>query len=79
MWDWALDILSDPLLAPSFVWDAERLHKFNGTSYYVHFYDENLADSRFYAPRFALSIYINPVYLINADDGPFKKWNRKKK
>ncbi|KAI0055128.1 hypothetical protein BV25DRAFT_1816053 [Artomyces pyxidatus] len=39
LWDWALDLLRDPRLAPHFVWDAERLSKFNGTSF-VRFIDE---------------------------------------
>ncbi|KAF8546606.1 hypothetical protein OG21DRAFT_1426604 [Imleria badia] len=33
LWDWALDLLQDPLLKPHFVWDAQRLHKHNGTSF----------------------------------------------
>ncbi|KIK14665.1 hypothetical protein PISMIDRAFT_116623 [Pisolithus microcarpus 441] len=29
LWEWALDLLSNPLLAPHFVWDAQRLFKYN--------------------------------------------------
>ncbi|KAG1797456.1 uncharacterized protein HD556DRAFT_1233350 [Suillus plorans] len=38
LWDWALDLLQDPLLAPHFVWDAQRLYKHNGMRYerFVH-------------------------------------------
>ncbi|THH17156.1 hypothetical protein EUX98_g9183 [Antrodiella citrinella] len=39
LWDWALDLLRDPLLAPHFVWDACRLSKFNG-DIFERFYDE---------------------------------------
>jgi hypothetical protein len=36
---------SDPILAPSFVWDAQRLYKFDGTSY-VRFYTEPWTGNR---------------------------------
>ncbi|KAF8546447.1 hypothetical protein OG21DRAFT_1388874, partial [Imleria badia] len=38
LWDWALDLLQDPLLRPHFVWDAQRLYKHNGTSFerFIH-------------------------------------------
>ncbi|KAG2130564.1 hypothetical protein BD769DRAFT_1666871 [Suillus cothurnatus] len=39
LWDWALDLLQDPLLVPHFVWDAQRLYKHNG-AHYEHFYHE---------------------------------------
>ncbi|KAI6148872.1 hypothetical protein BKA82DRAFT_22629 [Pisolithus tinctorius] len=39
VWDWALDLLADPQLAPHFVWDTERVYKHNGEEY-EHFYGE---------------------------------------
>ncbi|KAG1861170.1 hypothetical protein DFJ58DRAFT_715501 [Suillus subalutaceus] len=39
LWDWALDLLQDPLLVPHFVWDAQRLYKHDG-AHYEHFYHE---------------------------------------
>ncbi|KAI6107235.1 hypothetical protein EV401DRAFT_2060073 [Pisolithus croceorrhizus] len=39
LWDWALDLLSNPLLAPHFTWDAQRLFKYNGSKY-ERFYSE---------------------------------------
>ncbi|KAG1795406.1 uncharacterized protein HD556DRAFT_1431701 [Suillus plorans] len=38
LWDWALDLLQDPLLAPHFVWDAQRLYRHNRMCYerFVH-------------------------------------------
>ncbi|EGO19929.1 hypothetical protein SERLADRAFT_373989 [Serpula lacrymans var. lacrymans S7.9] len=39
LWDWALDLLNDPELAPHFVFNAERLSKYNGRSF-VQFFDE---------------------------------------
>ena len=39
VWDWALDLLANPQLAPHFVWDAERVYKHNGEEY-ERFYGE---------------------------------------
>jgi hypothetical protein len=39
LWDWATDLLSDVQLAPHFIWDAQRLAKFDGSSF-VHFFME---------------------------------------
>ncbi|KAI6006563.1 hypothetical protein F5J12DRAFT_782832 [Pisolithus orientalis] len=39
VWDWALDLLANPQLAPHFVWDAEWVYKHNGEEY-EHFYGE---------------------------------------
>jgi hypothetical protein len=39
LWDWALDLLDNSLLAPHFVWDAQRVFKHNGTCF-ERFYDE---------------------------------------
>ncbi|KAJ7821830.1 hypothetical protein B0H13DRAFT_1660047 [Mycena leptocephala] len=39
LWDWARSLIQDPRLASSFVWDAEKAHKFNGETY-VRFYQE---------------------------------------
>jgi hypothetical protein len=39
LWDWALDLLQDKHLAYHFVFDAQRLSKFNGEQF-IHFIDE---------------------------------------
>ncbi|KAJ7447224.1 hypothetical protein FB451DRAFT_1343439 [Mycena latifolia] len=39
LWDWALDIITDPHLADFFVWDAERVYRYNGKDY-VRFFTE---------------------------------------
>ncbi|KAF8134322.1 hypothetical protein EV363DRAFT_1161139, partial [Boletus edulis] len=38
LWEWALDLLEDPLLTPHFVWDAQRLYKHDGTRFerFIH-------------------------------------------
>ncbi|KAI5993201.1 hypothetical protein EDD15DRAFT_2388095 [Pisolithus albus] len=39
VWEWALDILDNDFLAPHFVWDAQRLFKYDGRGF-ERFYDE---------------------------------------
>jgi hypothetical protein len=39
IWDWVTDLLQDSQIAPHFVWDAERLYKFDSTTF-VHFIHE---------------------------------------
>ncbi|KIK98401.1 hypothetical protein PAXRUDRAFT_9570 [Paxillus rubicundulus Ve08.2h10] len=44
VWEWALDLLDNPLLAPYFVWDAECLYKHNGTEYERFYHEPWTAD-----------------------------------
>ncbi|KAG1728188.1 uncharacterized protein EDB91DRAFT_1239436 [Suillus paluster] len=37
LWDWALDLLDNPLLAPHFVWDAQHVYKHNDTDFECFF------------------------------------------
>jgi hypothetical protein len=39
LWSWALDLMRDSRFAPHFVFDAQRLYKFNGERF-VRFIDE---------------------------------------
>ncbi|KAI5986971.1 hypothetical protein F5J12DRAFT_728633 [Pisolithus orientalis] len=39
LWDWASDLLKDTSVGPYFVFDAQHLSKFDGSSF-VHFIDE---------------------------------------
>ncbi|KAL4067263.1 hypothetical protein V8B97DRAFT_2025108 [Scleroderma yunnanense] len=39
IWDWALDLLANPQLAPHFIWDAKCIYKHNRVEY-EHFYNE---------------------------------------
>lgn len=38
LWEWAVDMVVNPLLAPYFVWDACELSKFNGEEFvrFIH-------------------------------------------
>ncbi|KAJ6472802.1 hypothetical protein DFH09DRAFT_1110153 [Mycena vulgaris] len=33
LWDWSLDLIQDPHLADFFMWDAEKVFRYNGTEY----------------------------------------------
>ncbi|KAK6992349.1 hypothetical protein R3P38DRAFT_2802824 [Favolaschia claudopus] len=50
LWDWALNLIQDPGLASSFVWDPE---KFNGDSY-IRFYHEPWTADAFWNAQSAL-------------------------
>ncbi|KAI5984995.1 hypothetical protein EDC04DRAFT_2615507 [Pisolithus marmoratus] len=39
VWEWALDLLENELLAPHFVWDAQHLYKYSEEGF-EHFYNE---------------------------------------
>ncbi|KAG1756385.1 uncharacterized protein EDB91DRAFT_1076431 [Suillus paluster] len=39
LWDWALDLLDNPLLAPHFIWDAQHIYKHNDMDF-EHFFNE---------------------------------------
>ncbi|KIK75119.1 hypothetical protein PAXRUDRAFT_75769, partial [Paxillus rubicundulus Ve08.2h10] len=38
LWDWAMDMFQDPLLAPHFMWDVQHLYKHNGEHFeqFIH-------------------------------------------
>jgi len=48
LWDWALDLLSDPLLSSSFTWDAQRLFKYDKDETFVRFFHEPWTGNRFW-------------------------------
>ncbi|KAG1830270.1 hypothetical protein DFJ58DRAFT_737038 [Suillus subalutaceus] len=47
LWDWALDLLANPLLAPHFVWDAQQVFKHNGREF-ERFYNEPWTGDRWW-------------------------------
>ncbi|KAG1870704.1 hypothetical protein DFJ58DRAFT_713928 [Suillus subalutaceus] len=72
--DWALDLLDNPLLAPQFVWDAQRLYKHDGTDF-ERFFHEPWTGDRWWdlqtslphngAP-FAFILYADKTHLSSA-------------
>jgi len=47
LWDWVIDLVCNPLLAPYFEWDAQKLYKFNG-KVFIQFFDEPWTAKRFW-------------------------------
>ncbi|KAG1841947.1 hypothetical protein F4604DRAFT_1828380 [Suillus subluteus] len=47
LWDWVLDLLDNPLLAPHFVWDAQHVYKHNGTDF-ERFFNEPWTGDRWW-------------------------------
>ena len=65
IWNWTQDLLEDEQLAPHFVWDAQRLYKYNGNSF-VRFYHEPWTGDRFWDVQvfIVLQNYIsNHIYM----------------
>ncbi|KAG1766129.1 hypothetical protein EV702DRAFT_1204297 [Suillus placidus] len=74
LWDWALDLLQDPLLVPHFVWDAQRLYKHDG-AHYECFYHEPWTADRWWNVQsslpensvpFAFILYADKTHLSSA-------------
>jgi hypothetical protein len=62
IWDWALDLLDNPLLAPQFVWDACRVYKRNDTEF-EHFFDEPWTGDRWWDIQVHNScLFLNQTY-----------------
>ncbi|KAI5982863.1 hypothetical protein EDD15DRAFT_2179828, partial [Pisolithus albus] len=75
LWDWAMDILQDPLLQPHFTWDAQRLYKYNGERF-ERFIDEPWTGDRWWniqsllpqenAAPFAFILYTDKSHLSSS-------------
>ncbi|KAG1868959.1 hypothetical protein DFJ58DRAFT_714136 [Suillus subalutaceus] len=65
IWEWVLDLLENPLLAPHFAWDAQHVFKHNGTRF-ERFYDELWTADRWWDVQSNLpqDIHAVPLYLI---------------
>ncbi|KAG1800477.1 uncharacterized protein HD556DRAFT_1230432 [Suillus plorans] len=69
LWDWALDLLDNPLLAPHFVWDAQRVYKHNGMDF-EHFFNEPWTGHRWWDIQSRLLPDLNAVpfcFILYAD------------
>ncbi|KAI5981970.1 hypothetical protein EDD15DRAFT_2182044 [Pisolithus albus] len=60
VWEWALDLLQNELLAPHFVWDAQRLYKYSGEGF-ERFYDEPWTADRWWDIQSSLPDVENAV------------------
>jgi hypothetical protein len=57
IWDWALDLLDNPLLAPHFVWDACHVYKHNGAQF-ERFFNEPWTGDRWWDIQVRTSCFI---------------------
>ncbi|KAJ7922455.1 hypothetical protein B0H13DRAFT_2230481 [Mycena leptocephala] len=77
LWDWARSLIQDPRLASSFVWDAEKAHKFNGETYF-RFYQEPWTADAFWEAQ-ANHPAAKPVcYVIYADKSKLSSFGTQK-
>ncbi|KAG2063088.1 hypothetical protein BDR04DRAFT_1131147 [Suillus decipiens] len=53
LWDWACDLLKDPRLGPHFMFNAQRLYKFDGRDF-VYFFDEPWTGNAFWNSQSSL-------------------------
>ncbi|KAJ7687097.1 hypothetical protein B0H17DRAFT_1302090 [Mycena rosella] len=80
LWDWARGLLQDPGLASCFVWDAEKVYKFNGESY-VRFYHEPWTADAWWAAQSGLpdAPAAKPVcYFLYADKSKLSSFGTEK-
>jgi hypothetical protein len=56
IWDWALDLVKNKVLADEFEWDAQKLYKHDGNEF-VRFVDEPWTGDRFYEFQVRFNIY----------------------
>ncbi|KAL1745630.1 hypothetical protein HDZ31DRAFT_35978 [Schizophyllum fasciatum] len=60
VWDWIRNLVTDPALAPHFVWDAQRIYKHNGQQW-VRFYDEPWTGNRMWDIQSTLATAEDPA------------------
>ncbi|KAH7919486.1 hypothetical protein BV22DRAFT_1075186 [Leucogyrophana mollusca] len=78
LWDWACDLLRDPQVGPHFVFDAERLSKYNGSSF-VRFYDEPWTVDAFWHAQSRLPPGGKPLaFILYADKSKLSSFGREK-
>jgi Plavaka transposase len=53
LWDWVLNLVGNPLLAPYFEWDAQKLFKHDGTKF-VRFVHEPWTADQFWKVQVSL-------------------------
>ncbi|KAG2109187.1 hypothetical protein BD769DRAFT_1675003 [Suillus cothurnatus] len=63
LWNWALDLMRDIRFAPHFVFDAQRLYKFNG-AWFVRFIDEPWTANAFWDAQSRLPPDAKPLVFI---------------
>ncbi|KAG1813073.1 hypothetical protein DFJ58DRAFT_850692, partial [Suillus subalutaceus] len=79
LWDWACDLLKDPRLGPHFVFDAQRLYKFDGRDF-VHFFDKPWTANTFWNSQSSLPKDKGKpfTFIIYADKAKLSSFGRQK-
>ncbi|KAG2078672.1 hypothetical protein BDR04DRAFT_1124392 [Suillus decipiens] len=78
LFDWALDLLRDERLAPHFVFDAQRLSKFNGERF-VRFTDEPWTADAFWNAQSQLPPDAKPLaFILYADKSKLSSFGTQK-
>ncbi|KAJ7111639.1 hypothetical protein C8R43DRAFT_1091525 [Mycena crocata] len=80
LWNWARHLVEDPRLVSTLVWDAEKVHKFNGDTY-VRFYHEPWTADGFWAAQSTLpdDPAAKPVcYFLYADKSKLSSFGTQK-
>ncbi|KAG2160107.1 uncharacterized protein EDB93DRAFT_1237319 [Suillus bovinus] len=79
LWDWACDLLKDPRLGPHFVFDAQRLYKFDGQDF-VRFFDEPWTANAFWDCQSSLPKDEGKpfAFIIYADKAKLSSFGRQK-
>ncbi|KAI0258987.1 hypothetical protein BC834DRAFT_1020051 [Gloeopeniophorella convolvens] len=63
LWDWARDLLTNPLVAPHFEWDAQKIFRHNGESF-IRIIDEPWTGDAFWDAQTKLPEGASPFCLI---------------
>ncbi|KAG1896768.1 uncharacterized protein F5891DRAFT_1130156 [Suillus fuscotomentosus] len=78
IWDWAVDLLQDPQVGPHFVFDAERLSKFNSDKF-VQFIHEPWTANTFWEYQSKIPSDAKPLaFILYADKAKLSSFGRVK-
>ncbi|OJA20946.1 hypothetical protein AZE42_03510 [Rhizopogon vesiculosus] len=78
LWNWALDLMRDSQFAPHFVFDAQRLYKFNG-AHFVQFIDEPWTANAFWDVQSHLPPDAKPLaFILYADKAKLSSFGTEK-
>ncbi|KAI5985055.1 hypothetical protein EDD15DRAFT_2390223 [Pisolithus albus] len=78
LWDWACDLLKHPNIGPHFIFDAQRLSKFDGSSF-IRFIDEPWTADEFWNIQSKLPLDGKVLlFLLYADKAKLSSFGRQK-
>ncbi|KIJ58589.1 hypothetical protein HYDPIDRAFT_178048 [Hydnomerulius pinastri MD-312] len=78
LWDWICDLLRDPKFGPHFVFDAQRLSKYDGKQF-VRFFDEPWTANSFWDHQSKIPPNAKPLaFILYADKAKLSSFGRAK-